>query len=71
VLTDFHFSSAIHLKHPFAFSGDTWMRVGIWLLMGVLVYIFYGQAHSSLKDVVYIPVAQADEIYRTPSGYVS
>ncbi|GJN23872.1 hypothetical protein PR202_gb11562 [Eleusine coracana subsp. coracana] len=52
-------------------GGDTWMRVGIWLLMGVLVYIFYGRTHSSLKDVVYVPVAQADEIYRTSSGYVS
>jgi hypothetical protein len=40
------------------------MRVGIWLLMGVLVYIFYGRTHSSLKDVVYVPVAQADEMYR-------
>ncbi|TVU45856.1 hypothetical protein EJB05_05361 [Eragrostis curvula] len=52
-------------------GGDTWMRVGIWLLMGVFVYIFYGRTHSSLKDVVYVPVAQADEIYRTSSGYVS
>ncbi|PUZ37731.1 hypothetical protein GQ55_9G144200 [Panicum hallii var. hallii] len=52
-------------------GGDTWMRVGIWLLMGVLVYIFYGRTHSSLTDVVYVPVAQADEIYRSSSGYVS
>ncbi|KAL6637205.1 hypothetical protein ACP70R_024777 [Stipagrostis hirtigluma subsp. patula] len=51
-------------------GGDTWMRVGVWLLMGVLVYIFYGRTHSSLKDVVYVPVAQADEIYRSSSGYV-
>lgn len=52
-------------------GGDTWMRVGIWLLMGVLVYIFYGRSHSSLIDVVYIPVAEADEIYRSSSGYLS
>ncbi|CAN6304153.1 unnamed protein product [Urochloa humidicola] len=52
-------------------GGDTWMRVGIWLLMGVLVYIFYGRTHSSLTDVVYVPVAQADEIYRSSSEYVS
>ncbi|CAN6291888.1 unnamed protein product [Urochloa humidicola] len=51
-------------------GGDTWMRVGIWLLMGVLVYIFYGRTHSSLTDVVYVPVAQADEIYRSSSEYV-
>jgi solute carrier family 7 (cationic amino acid transporter), member 1 len=47
------------------------MRVGIWLLMGVLLYIFYGRTHSSLTDVVYVPVAQADEMYRSSSGYVS
>ncbi|AQK64090.1 Cationic amino acid transporter 4 vacuolar [Zea mays] len=51
--------------------GDTWMRVGIWLLLGVLVYAFYGRTHSSLIDVVYVPAAQADEIYRSSSGYVS
>ncbi|KAG8097693.1 hypothetical protein GUJ93_ZPchr0013g37264 [Zizania palustris] len=44
-----------------------WMRVGIWLLMGVFVYIFYGRTHSSLTDVVYVPVAQADQIYRSSS----
>jgi solute carrier family 7 (cationic amino acid transporter), member 1 len=47
------------------------MRVGIWLLLGVLVYAFYGRTHSSLIDVVYVPAAQADEIYRSSSGYVS
>uniref|UniRef100_J3LR85 Cationic amino acid transporter C-terminal domain-containing protein n=2 Tax=Oryza brachyantha TaxID=4533 RepID=J3LR85_ORYBR len=52
-------------------GGGTWMRVGIWLLIGVLVYIFYGRTHSSLRNVVYVPVAQADEIYRSSSGYVS
>ncbi|WVZ59967.1 hypothetical protein U9M48_010047, partial [Paspalum notatum var. saurae] len=52
-------------------GADTWMRVGIWLLMGIFVYIFYGRTHSSLTDVVYVPVAQADEIYRSPSGYLS
>ena len=39
------------------------MRVGVWLVMGVFVYIFYGRTHSSLTDVVYVPVAQAEEIY--------
>ncbi|XP_062211962.1 cationic amino acid transporter 2, vacuolar-like [Phragmites australis] len=52
-------------------GGDTWMRVSIWLLMGVFVYIFYGRTHSSLTDVVYVPLAQADEIYRSSSEYVS
>uniref|UniRef100_A0A0D9ZB74 Cationic amino acid transporter C-terminal domain-containing protein n=1 Tax=Oryza glumipatula TaxID=40148 RepID=A0A0D9ZB74_9ORYZ len=52
-------------------GGEAWMRVGIWLLIGVLVYILYGRTNSSLKDVIYVPVAQADEIYKSSSGYVS
>ncbi|CAM0948708.1 unnamed protein product [Alopecurus aequalis] len=51
----------------------TWMRVGVWLVMGVFVYIFYGRTHSSLTDVVYVPVAQANEIYASSSssGFVA
>lgn len=54
-------------------GGGTWMRVGAWLVMGVFVYIFYGRTHSSLTDVVYVPVAQANEIYgsSSSSGYVA
>lgn len=43
----------------------TWTRVSIWLLIGVLVYTFYGRTHSSLQDAVYVPAAHADEIYRS------
>ncbi|KAG0521833.1 hypothetical protein BDA96_08G195300 [Sorghum bicolor] len=54
-------------------GGGTWMRVGVWLVMGVFVYIFYGRTHSSLTDVVYVPVAEANEIYGSPSssGFVA
>ncbi|KAG2630861.1 hypothetical protein PVAP13_3KG554600 [Panicum virgatum] len=54
-------------------GGGTWMRVGVWLVMGVFVYIFYGRTHSSLTDVVYIPVADANEIYgsSSASGFVA
>ncbi|CAL4890833.1 unnamed protein product [Urochloa decumbens] len=52
-------------------GGGTWMRVGVWLVMGVFVYIFYGRTHSSLTDVVYVPVAQANEIYGSSSGFVA
>ncbi|CAM0875623.1 unnamed protein product [Alopecurus aequalis] len=48
-------------------GGDAWMRVSIWLLIGVLVYIFYGRTRSSLIDV---PVAQVD-VCRSSSGVVS
>uniref|UniRef100_A0A2P2K381 Cationic amino acid transporter n=2 Tax=Rhizophora mucronata TaxID=61149 RepID=A0A2P2K381_RHIMU len=43
----------------------TWARVSIWLLIGVIVYLFYGRTHSSLMDAVYVPAAHADEIYRS------
>jgi cationic amino acid transporter 1 len=49
-------------------GGGTWMRVGAWLVMGVFVYIFYGRTHSSLTDVVYVPVAHANEIYEHSSS---
>ncbi|KAL6643730.1 hypothetical protein ACP70R_018496 [Stipagrostis hirtigluma subsp. patula] len=52
-------------------GGGTWMRVGVWLVMGVFVYIFYGRTHSSLTDVVYVPVAKANEIYGSSSGFVA
>ncbi|KAK1626791.1 hypothetical protein QYE76_001106 [Lolium multiflorum] len=53
-------------------GAGTWMRVGVWLVMGVFVYIFYGRTHSSLTDVVYVPTAQADEIYASSSsGFVA
>ncbi|ONK74292.1 uncharacterized protein A4U43_C03F4750 [Asparagus officinalis] len=49
----------------------TWIRVSMWLLAGVFVYLVYGRSHSSLTDVVYVPVAHADEIYRTSAEYVA
>jgi len=51
-------------------GGDTWGRVSVWLLIGAIVYIFYGRTNSSLRDVVYVPVAHADEIYKS-SQYVA
>ncbi|KAF7044544.1 hypothetical protein CFC21_053759 [Triticum aestivum] len=51
-------------------GGDAWLRVGIWLLIGVFIYIFYGRTRSSLVDVVYVPVAKAD-VRRSSSGFMS
>ncbi|KAL9251016.1 Cationic amino acid transporter 2, vacuolar-like protein [Drosera capensis] len=45
-------------------GGGTWMRVSIWLLIGVVVYIFYGRSHSTLRNAVYVPNSHVDEIYR-------
>ena len=44
---------------------STWIRVSIWLSIGVLVYTFYGRTHSSLRDAVYVPAAHVEEIYRS------
>ncbi|KAL3755019.1 hypothetical protein ACJRO7_002143 [Eucalyptus globulus] len=43
----------------------TWARVSVWLIVGVLVYVFYGRTHSSLVDAVYVPADHAEEIYRS------
>ncbi|XP_019056475.1 PREDICTED: cationic amino acid transporter 2, vacuolar-like [Tarenaya hassleriana] len=45
-------------------GGGPWARVSVWLLIGVLVYFFYGRRHSSLPGAVYVPTAHAEEIYR-------
>ncbi|XP_024969714.1 cationic amino acid transporter 2, vacuolar-like [Cynara cardunculus var. scolymus] len=44
---------------------DTWMRVSVWLLIGVFVYVIYGRNHSSLQHAVYVPAAHVDEIYKS------
>ncbi|GAB2295989.1 Carnitine O-acetyltransferase mitochondrial [Dionaea muscipula] len=45
-------------------GAGTWMRVSVWLLIGVVVYTFYGRTHSTLKNAVYVPTASVGEIYR-------
>ncbi|MQM04679.1 hypothetical protein Taro_037481, partial [Colocasia esculenta] len=52
-----------HSLPPFVSSG-TWMRVSVWLVIGVFVYLFYGRRHSSLTDAVYVSAAHVDEIYK-------
>lgn len=42
----------------------TWLRVSVWLATGVLVYVFYGRTNSSLKDAIYVPATQVEEIYQ-------
>ncbi|CAK8533035.1 unnamed protein product [Lathyrus sativus] len=38
-------------------GGATWLRVSVWLALGVIIYVFYGRNHSSLKldDANYTP----------------
>ncbi|KAK9061480.1 hypothetical protein SSX86_018661 [Deinandra increscens subsp. villosa] len=46
-------------------GADTWIRVSIWLLIGVFVYAIYGRTHSSLRHAVYVPASHVDEIYES------
>ncbi|KAK7315512.1 hypothetical protein VNO77_34062 [Canavalia gladiata] len=46
----------------------TWARVSIWLAIGVVVYLFYGRTHSTLKDAVYVPASQVDDTYHTSTS---
>ena len=29
--------------------GDTWLRLGIWLIIGLVIYFTYGHKHSLLN----------------------
>ncbi|HZM07367.1 MAG TPA: amino acid permease, partial [Methylocella sp.] len=40
-------ASAIFLM--FGLPGDTWLRLAIWLVVGLAIYFFYGRYHSRLE----------------------
>ncbi|XP_027173460.1 cationic amino acid transporter 4, vacuolar-like [Coffea eugenioides] len=42
-------------------GAGTWIRVCLWLLLGVLIYVFYGRNHSLLKYVVPVPNVTAED----------
>jgi len=44
------------------------LRVSVWLALGVIIYVFYGRTHSSLKDAVYVKAAQVDDTNYTPTS---
>ncbi|KAF5186237.1 Cationic amino acid transporter 2, vacuolar [Thalictrum thalictroides] len=52
-------------------GSGTWIRVSIWMVVGVFVYLFYGRTHSSLLNAVYVSTARADEIYRSSSEHLA
>ncbi|XP_060196795.1 cationic amino acid transporter 4, vacuolar-like isoform X1 [Lycium barbarum] len=41
-------------------GAETWIRVLIWLALGVIIYIFYGRGHSLLFDDVRRPINRTD-----------
>lgn len=50
---------------------DTWMRVSVWLVIGVVVYVIYGRNHSALQHAVYVPATHVDEIYKSSAESLS
>ncbi|XP_050370427.1 cationic amino acid transporter 2, vacuolar-like [Argentina anserina] len=52
-------------------GGDTWARVTVWLMIGVVVYVCYGRTHSLLEDAVYVPAAHANEIFQSSENHVA
>lgn len=53
------------------FRAATWLRVSVWMLIGVLIYLCYGRTHSSLLNATYVPSARADEIHRTQATHLA
>lgn len=47
---------------------STWIRVSIWLVFGVVIYLFYGIKHSLLSEAIYVPNLQADDTVQSPSS---
>ncbi|CAI8613661.1 unnamed protein product [Vicia faba] len=50
---------------------ETWLRVSIWFVIGLVIYVFYGRTHSSLKDAIYVPESQVDQTYQTLKNYLA
>ncbi|KAL5580149.1 hypothetical protein UlMin_012591 [Ulmus minor] len=65
------FSILINVYLLINLGATTWARVSVWLLTGVLVYVFYGRTHSSLHDAVYVSATHADKIYCKSPEYVA
>lgn len=43
-------------------GAGTWMRVSVWLVLGALVYVFYGRTHSSLSGAVYVLLTDENDL---------
>ncbi|XP_010677780.3 cationic amino acid transporter 4, vacuolar [Beta vulgaris subsp. vulgaris] len=41
----------------------TWIRVSVWLLIGAIIYLFYGRTHSLLFNVSYVSVMHTEDIH--------
>ena len=41
--------AGMSLVFMFSLPGITWIRFGIWMAVGVVIYMFYGRVHSKLN----------------------
>ena len=41
---------AANLLMIFGLGWTNWLRLGVWLLIGLVIYFAYGQSHSKLKS---------------------
>eukprot|EP01018_Ginkgo_biloba_P003429 Gb_36148 [translate_table: standard] len=49
-------------------GASTWLRVCVWLILGVMIYLFYGIKNSLLSEPIDEPNAQANQtIFSVPS----
>jgi len=46
------------------------LRVSVWLVLGVIIYVFYGRTHSSLKDTVYLKAIQVGDTNYPSSSFL-
>lgn len=42
-------------------GAGTWIRVSVWLMVGALIYLFYGRNHSRLLDASSTPIVPAED----------
>jgi len=35
----------------FSLPGSTWFRLGVWTVIGFLIYFLYGRKHSKLNEI--------------------
>ncbi|XP_004489656.1 cationic amino acid transporter 2, vacuolar-like [Cicer arietinum] len=53
-------------------GGATWLRVSVWLAIGVIVYVFYGRTHSSLRDALNVKAThEVDDTSCTPTSFLA
>ena len=61
-----HRRRAVHLPHDPAWSGATWWRFGIWLVIGLVIYFAYSRTplHAAARAAAPTPAPTEPELLR-------